>query len=151
MVEHGFSCKHGAEGDAVETADKLMVLPGFDAVGFSEVMEAGVGCDEFRGNPGFFTSRGWQGAGVHDFGEGLVKGDGETVLSNELSEATRNVDIMKVENGARVGAPPGDGISRPREDAGAVGCFETLRREVSSDGKESVWRCIFRLWKGGAF
>lgn len=75
--EHGFSEESLAKGNAVEAADQLVVVPGFDGMGVAVVVQGAVGGFHFSGDPGSGAPviAGGLGAGVDHLLEGGIDGD----------------------------------------------------------------------------
>src|SRR5512139_1384432 len=112
-MEHGFGREKSAKADAVNAAHKFALAPAFDTVGVTVFVEARVGFDKLRRDPGFFASGSWRGTALHDLAKGAVAGDFKRSLAHELREAAGNVDFLQLENRARVGRPPRERVDRP--------------------------------------
>lgn len=82
----------------------------FDGMGETEVMESGVGVDDFVVDPGFAVVIGtWGSTGADGLVERSVGADGEEVLADESAQGTREVELVKWDDCAGVGLIPVDG------------------------------------------
>src|SRR5262245_60051093 len=104
-------------------------------------MQACVGFDEFRGNPGAATAWSRTGATFHNTAKGLVASDSEELLAKDPSEAARHVKGIQFENGSRVGRPPGDGLDGPGKDARPIGQQKTFEGKIAANGDKSFLIC----------
>ncbi len=116
-MEHGFACEEASDGNAIDAADELFLLPAFDAVSVTAFMQLSVTGEELGGDPCSAASRGGRGAALHDVGKGLVPCDGKGFLAKHTGEASGNMKLVEFEYSAWVGRPPGYWVSRPREDS----------------------------------
>lgn len=120
-AEHRFSGEGGTDGKAEDSSDEILVVPDFDGMGEACLVEAAVSGLECWAEPGFGSFGCRFCAAVDDLVEGMVSGDGEFGVSDGLFEASADVKIFQRDDSAGVGAPPGDGRSRPGEDSVLVG------------------------------
>ena len=54
--EHGFAVEHPTDGDAIEPAREVPVVPGLDTVREAAPMQAAIGFHHLRGNPCALTA-----------------------------------------------------------------------------------------------
>lgn len=104
VVEHAFAEECAAETYAIEAAGELVVLPGFDAVGMTQFMQADEGGDEFFVDPGVLDSVGH--AGSHSGLEVVIDADFEFFLADELAKGLGDVELIEREDAARIGGVP---------------------------------------------
>src|SRR5258708_8418246 len=76
-AEHAFAEERGAERDAVEAADQLIVEPALDAVGAATLKQAGVESDDLVVDPGVRALVAGLAAAQQDLGEGGGAAHGE--------------------------------------------------------------------------
>ena len=135
-VEHRFAGEESADSDAVDAAGELVLLPALEAVGMALLVEARVGVEEFRADPGRPPTARRGRAAFHHLSEGLVAGDLELPLTNHAREAAGEVKTIELEDGSRVGGPPGDGIRSPGEYAAPIGQQQAIYRQVAAHGDQ---------------
>jgi hypothetical protein len=138
--KHRFAEEGASEGYAVETADEFSFLPDFDGVGEPEVVEGAVGLPYLSRDPGAVLSGAGRPAGGDDLPEGLVDGDPQNPLFQELPHAPRDAQFVGEQHKTGVRRPPEDGstIVVPGEDPLPVGRKQALRREVAADGEKTA-------------
>ena len=105
FVEHAFAEECAAEAHAIEAADQLAVLPGFDAVGESDFMQMGLGVDDFFADPRI-------GADVSAIAHDRCKSSVVSHVKNgwiffeQLSKCARDMEGIQRQNAARIGGVP---------------------------------------------
>src|SRR5690606_41242313 len=96
----------------------------------AHLVEFQVGRLHVRSDPGFLRVAARPGATVDDFGKGLVEGHGESFLAHTLAQASRNRELVRVEDGEWVWWPPEQRLSClvPGKAAAATGSPQTRGR-----------------------
>ena len=120
-VEHGFAGEKAADSNAVDAADKFVILPAFEAVGVALLVKLGIGFKEFAGNPGGAATGSGRGAAFHDLGKSAIDRDLENAFADDFGEAVGDVELVEFENGAGIRRPPGNGSISPGKNAAAIG------------------------------
>jgi len=102
--KHGFAEKNAAHGDAVKAADKLAVMPGFDAMSIPQGVKLNVGVLHFRRNPSALSIlHPKAGAIVDDLVEGGIKRDLIDMPADRPFERSGWIEFVWVEHHARIG------------------------------------------------
>src|SRR5437016_10893678 len=99
MVKHRLAKKRTTNCDAVKAAGELSILPCFDRMGVSELMQSLVTFDNLITDPGLGPPR----TILHHFEEGNVNSDFETLLSHDPLEGVWNVKFVERQDRARIG------------------------------------------------
>src|SRR2546427_1596486 len=88
--------------------------------------------------PGFAPAR--RGAARHHFTEGGVEAHLVAAVAQGLCERARYLELLGIEDHARVGAPPENRIAlgKPRKNAAAVTLEQALGGEISARGEQPV-------------
>ncbi len=101
-TEHGFAKEQLPHGQAIEAADQLVIEPDLDRVGDAALMQLQVGILHALGDPGAVGVAAWPCAGVDHSREILVEADAVALLTQQLGQATRNMQLVGEQHGARV-------------------------------------------------
>ncbi len=72
-AEHRLAAENLPEREAVHAADQLLILPDFDGVRMTQLLETLPGALYFEGDPGAFLTTG--GAAFHHLEKGVIHGD----------------------------------------------------------------------------
>ena len=75
MVKHTFATEYTCNRDAIHTSDKLLLVPHFNGMGMTQMMEFVIRCLHFRSDPGAFAAGMRCGTVRDDLGKGVIKGD----------------------------------------------------------------------------
>lgn len=99
LVKHRFAEESAADGDPVEPAGELPVLPRFDRMRMAELVKARVAFDDLVVDPGFGTV----GALAHHLPEGSVDPELENFFAGDALESLRHMKLLQRKNRARIG------------------------------------------------
>jgi hypothetical protein len=140
--KHRFAEEGASEGYAVETTDEFPILPDFYGVGETEVVEGAIGLPNLCRDPGAILSGAGPLAGGDNLSEGLVDGNPQNPLLQELFHTPRDAQFVRKEDKTGIRRPPEDGfaVTIPREDPLPVGRKQALRRKVTADGEKTALR-----------
>ena len=123
MGEHAFTKNPMPEVHQVQAANEHVVLPDFNAVGVTGLVQIFVSRLHALNNPSALLPRSWRaGTSADDLVKSLV--DAEPVFtaglpaSDGLSQATAQLEAFNLQNHARIGRPPQNGLllAEPRKD-----------------------------------
>ena len=106
--KHGFAHECSLDVDPIQTADQLVLMKGFNAVGKAEPVQFGVGRDDGLVDPGLFSTWGRFGAGPDHFIKACIGADLEAIAPDGSFEAGTESHLIKFKNGSGVGAIPAD-------------------------------------------
>lgn len=125
------SGKHrlGKEGPsdrhAIQSADQATVLPCLDGMGIAEFVQTCVGVQHVTRDPrsSFGILRARPCALFHDRSKAGIERDGEHIRVKASLEATRDVELVGKQDGARIRRPPENGliVVVPGKDALSIG------------------------------
>jgi len=104
--EHALAKKGRAEGDAIETADQLAVLPTFDTMGEAALKELAIEGFDWAIDPSVLPIRTvgiGHGALTHDSIEGCIDADLEGLSSYGPRETARDVELVQRKDAALFG------------------------------------------------
>ncbi len=125
--EHALAEEGAAQPDAVEPADKLLILPAFDRMGVAEPMQQIVALLDLTVDPGFLALR----TIVNDGGEHLVVRDGKSARPDRLAKRARHAKAVEREDRTAARLYPEDfvGIAavRHRKHADGIGAQQQVR------------------------
>src|SRR5262245_36203273 len=112
-------------------------MPYFQAVGMTELVQALVGGDHVRRDPGPVVPA--FGTATNDAGEIAVDRDLESAGADATAQPAGDVKAVELEDRPRVGRPPTDGavLVVPRENARTVGVQQPLGPQIAADGDEA--------------
>ena len=71
-------------------------------------VQLGVGCDEFRRDPGAASLGTGCGARLHHLLECFINRDLEGFLPDDFGQAFRDMKIVQLDDATRIRRPPGD-------------------------------------------
>jgi len=104
VVKHRFAEKRPADRDAVEAAGQFVILPGFDRMGVTELVQARVTFNDLAVDPGLGPPR----ALLHHHRERGVEPDLETLPAHDPLEGVRDVKFVQRQDRPRIGGKPFD-------------------------------------------
>src|SRR4051794_28645151 len=137
-VKHALPEKGPPEADAIEPADKIIVLPDLDAVSVPELMQSDVEIADALVYPGVFAARLRRGATGDDGLESGVRGDGEGIGAHGARQPRRNAKAVERYNSAYLRFDPEQGrIVRAlshRKDAARISAQQHFRRNFGRGG-----------------
>jgi len=132
-AEHAFAEEGRAQPHAIEAADELVVLPGFDRMGVTAPVQFGISGFDIGVDPGVGAARGRLRAMRHDFAERLVDGDGVAIRPDRLGERMREMETIEREHAALLRFDPEDIVriarARHREHPDGVSAQQEVRVE----------------------
>ena len=135
--EHGFGAEDVFQADAIDAADEQVALPEFAAVRAALLVQGAVGGNHVLVDPAFCAR---VAAGVHDAGEGAIKGEMIiSVATAEFVQAAAGVKMGAGQDGALGRRPPQDGVdvAEPGKDAATVRGKDTRRGEVAAKSQQT--------------
>jgi len=106
--EHALAEKGTAQSNAVQPANQLTVLPGFDAVRVSHCEQFNDGVFDCRIDPGFRAVFVGFGAQAKDIGEGGVQADLERAAADGFLQPPGNMNIVQWQDAANLRIDPKD-------------------------------------------
>ena len=131
------------EADAVKPAHQASFLPAFERMRVTGVVKRGVARCNTVADPAFGMTRAGLGAGLDYIGKGVVAGDMEAILPNNLAQRPTGMEIVERKNRPFFRFDPENlGIGpavRHREYPVAVGKQQHVDRDQGRGG--SVHRC----------
>ena len=80
LTKHALAKKHAAQRNSVQTANQLVIFPGFYGMSISQVMQINIGILHIFGDPGAGAVRTRCGTVIDDFLKGLVEGKNKALF-----------------------------------------------------------------------
>ena len=136
-MEHGFACEKASDSDAINPADKFVVLPAFETMGVTLLVQLRVGFKELAGDPGATTARARSGTAFHHLNESAINCYLEYAFANDFGEAVGDVELIEFKNSARIRRPPRDGLVGPGENAAAISKQQSRNGQVAANRYEA--------------
>ena len=132
--------KRPPERHAVETTHQLAFHPCLDRVRDARGVQPFVHRDHPTVDPGARLQVTRRCARANDLTELRVRGDAEVIFPQAPGERFGDVQFLRKQHHARVGAPPEDGVAlaEPGEDPLGVHLDERTHRQGAAHGKQAV-------------
>jgi len=132
-AEHALPEEGRTQPHAIEAADELVVLPGFDRMRVAAAMQFGIGRLDIGIDPGIWAARGRLRAMRDDPAERLVDRDRIAIRPDRLGERMRKVETIERKHAALLRLDPEDVVriarARHREDSDGVSTQQQIRVE----------------------
>lgn len=148
-MEHGFSEKGAAQGNAIDSARKAAIRPGFHGMGIAQFMQFSVGPGHVRRYPGAALPLAGGGALPDHIGEAFVPCQIKGMVFEIAAAPGWQAELMREKDATRIRRPPEDGIARiePGKDALAVGAKQGIRLQIQSVAQNTFRRRGIRIRK----
>ena len=139
-VEHGFAKKSPAQSHAVKAARQRAVPPGFNGVGIAQGVQALIGRNHLRDDPGSGRGGARCGAGSDDPSKSPVQGKGKRPAAQGPGAAPGQMKGLQRQHATWIWRPPehGQALFIPGEDAPAVGRQQAFGPQVTPQAQETV-------------
>src|SRR5881227_4101107 len=102
VVEHRFAKKNATDGNAVESTSELALLPGFDGMCVTELMQSHVAFNNFEIDPRILAFR----ARLDDFRKRVIYRRCKNFFAHETPQRVWHMKIFQGQNCARIGRKP---------------------------------------------
>ena len=149
VAEHAFAKKYCSQRYTVKAAGEAISLPAFDRVRDTDFVKMNICALHFVRYPGLDERVivPYSGTCVDDPFECQVAGDPISAPSQGFSQASRHMDLARVQHGPRVGAPPEQRLALvvPWEYPVRIRGNQCLSREVTTDSQQPVGIGEFRV------
>src|SRR6184192_1074159 len=127
VVEHRFAKKNATDGNAVESTSELALLPGFDGMCVTELMQSHVAFNNFEIDPRILAFR----ARLDDFRKRVIYRRCKNFFAHETPQRVWHMKIFQGQNCARIGRKPLDRVVLHRHGKNAEPI--TLQQEFGID------------------
>ena len=100
--------KQRPRDDAVKAAGELAVLPGFQRMGITQLVQPNIRLAHVLRDPSAVLIQAGLRAAVDDFAESAVKGEVEDFFIQDFFQTARNMNLGREKDKTRIGRPPQD-------------------------------------------
>ncbi len=102
FAEHGLTKKYPANCDTIHAANQFPVVPAFQAMGVTQLVQTSIGPVHGSTDPGAILPRPWLSAGLHDLLKGRVVADNEFIPPQAFAQAAGNMKAIWKQHHTRV-------------------------------------------------